>query len=521
MPRIMLCLVVATSLVIPTPGRAQQPESLASRIESLTNGPDYKEARWGILVVDAKTGSPVYSLHPDKLFTPASTTKLYSCAAALMAFGPDYHFETPVYARGEISKDGTLKGDLILVASGDLTFGGRTGKDGRVLFSNTDHTYANSGLGEAKLTDGNPLAALEDLAKDVAKAGIKRVDGEVLIDDRLFAKGRGSGSGPDQITPILVNDNVIDLTVTPGKQAGDPAAVKMTPATAVVQMDADVTTGEPGSGNTLTIQTVGPMQFSVRGRVAADAKPQVRIWPVDDPAVFARGLFIEALRREGVRVQAGLARPARADLPDPREYKGMPRVGEFESPPFADAITVTLKVSHNLYASTLPMLLAAKNGSKSIEAGMQLQGKYLRDLGVDTKTISFAGGAGGAQADAVTPAATVQLLRGMAKRPEWEVYKAALPTLGVDGTLAESVKPDSPARGKAFGKTGTLVWADLMNGRSLLRSKALAGVMTTAKGTELVYALFVNDVPLPPGVPTSREGKALGRLCEILYEHGP
>jgi hypothetical protein len=45
--------------------------------------------------------------------------------------------------------------------------------------------------------------------------------------------------------------------------------------------------------------------------------------------------------------------------------------------------------------------------------------------------------------------------------------------------------------------------------------------MTTAKGTELSFAMFVNDVPLPKGVQTQREGKVLGRLFEVLYQHGP
>ena len=58
-----------------------------------------------------------------------------------------------------------------------------------------------------------------------------------------------------------------------------------------------------------------------------------------------------------------------------------------------------------------------------------------------------------------------------------------------------------------------------LNGRSLLRSKALAGVMTTKSGRELTLAIFVNDVPLPPAVGPSREGKVLGKLCEIIYEN--
>jgi D-alanyl-D-alanine carboxypeptidase/D-alanyl-D-alanine-endopeptidase (penicillin-binding protein 4) len=140
---------------------------------------------------------------------------------------------------------------------------------------------------------------------------------------------------------------------------------------------------------------------------------------------------------------------------------------------------------------------------------------------VDVGAISFGGGAGGAASDYVSARATVGLLQGMARRPEWDVYQAALPVLGVDGTLAESVKPESPARGKVRAKTGTLMWFDHTNDRFLLKSKALAGVMTTRAGTQLSFAIMVNNVPLPKGVSATREGKMLGRLCEILYDNGP
>ena len=60
-----------------------------------------------------------------------------------------------------------------------------------------------------------------------------------------------------------------------------------------------------------------------------------------------------------------------------------------------------------------------------------------------------------------------------------------------------------------------------MNDRQLLTSKALAGTMTTAKGRELTLAIYVNGVPLPKGVASSREGKAIGKLCEIIYVNAP
>jgi len=66
-----------------------------------------------------------------------------------------------------------------------------------------------------------------------------------------------------------------------------------------------------------------------------------------------------------------------------------------------------------------------------------------------------------------------------------------------------------------------LIWSDTSNTRFLLKSKAMAGTMTTKAGTPLFFAIFVNNVPLPEGVGSTREGKVLGKLCEILHEVGP
>jgi serine-type D-Ala-D-Ala carboxypeptidase/endopeptidase (penicillin-binding protein 4) len=93
--------------------------------------------------------------------------------------------------------------------------------------------------------------------------------------------------------------------------------------------------------------------------------------------------------------------------------------------------------------------------------------------------------------------------------------------LGVDGTLASVVSKDSPARGKVRGKTGTYTDSNLLFGRSHLRAKTLAGVMTTAKGRTLLFVVFVNDVPLPAGVRSTREGKAIGQVCEIIQQNAP
>jgi serine-type D-Ala-D-Ala carboxypeptidase/endopeptidase (penicillin-binding protein 4) len=503
----------------PTPAR-RAGDLLDAKIQEVITGPDYKHSRWGILVVDTETGKTVYEHDADQLFFPASVTKLYTCAAALVALGPDYKFETPVYRRGEL-KDGRLAGDLILVAKGDPTLGGRTDAHGRLAFKNTDHIYANGASARAEVTDTDPLAGLKDLARQVKASGIRKVEGDVLVDARYFPQALGTGTGPILLTPICVNDNLLDVRITPGAKVGDQAKIKVRPRTGFLQVDARAETVDRGEKPMVVVGRVGVGRYVVRGRVPVNSRPLLCACAVDDPAGFARALFIDALRREGVEVRASALRVPAAELPEKGSRRGLTRVALYTSPPFSEVVRVTLKVSHNLYASTLPLLLAVKEGKQTLPEGMRLEGRVLADLGVDVKTISLESGAGGGNGDRVTPRATVQLLLAMSKRPEYAVFKDALPVLGVDGTLAEAVGPDSPARGKVWAKTGTYDDADLINRRELLRSKTLAGVMTTAKGRSLAFALFVNDVPLPRGTGPAREGKVLGQLCEIIYRHAP
>lgn len=506
------CLLILVA--ISPPARAGEP--LSAAINAVINGADYKHAHWGILIVDRETGETVYELNADKLFAPASTTKLFSVATALDAFGADHRFRTPIYRRGDVDESGHLRGDLILIASGDLSMGGRTDGDGRIAFKDSDHTYAN-GNENAELTEPDPLAGLAELARQVAAAGIKRVGGDVVIDDRLFEKAEGSGSGPSRLTPIIVNDNLIDLLITP-TTAGSLAEVTSRPQSIAYRIDAHVRTVANGKATRVQIISAGAGRIIVRGDIAAGHKPLVRVYEVDDAASFARSLLIESLQRVGIVVDGSPLAANRGDLLPSREAcASLPRVAELESPPFGESARLILKVSHNLHASTLPLLVAAKHGKRSLSDGLRLQHDFLARAGVDVDTISFGGGAGGSRADYTTPRATVQLLRHMATLPNFKTYESALPVLGIDGTLAQSVKPDSPARGKVHAKTGTLFWDNTMNDRYLLTSKALAGYMTTSHGQRLAFAMFVNNTHIQKASETTREGKTLGRLCEIVY----
>lgn len=510
------CVVVSFAVLL-AGLTSRAADRVPPQVREVMEQPKYRQAHWGLLAVDLKSGDVRYELNSTKLFAPASVTKCFTVASALGHLGADFRFETPIVRRGEINDQQELVGDLILIASGDLTLGGRTTEAGEIAFTDGDHTYASGGT-ESKLTPQDPLAGLNELAAQVAKSGIRRVRGDVLIDDRLFDRAEGSGSGPGRLMPIYINDNLIDVTIE-ATRPGQPAKVTWRPESIALRVDSKVLTVPAKTKYSTSVRDLGAGRILVTGTIPADSKPILRVLEVADGVSHARSLLIQALQRAGVTVDASPLADHPADRLPPRpETLKLPQVAKLVSPPFAENARLILKVSHNLHASTLPLIVAAQHGERSLSQGLRRQQTFLKELGVEAETISFGGGAGGARADYVTPVATVQLLRAMANRPDFDVYRRALPRLGIDGTLAKVVDQDSPARDKVLAKTGTLYWENLMGANSLLTSKALAGYMTTAKGDTLAFALFVNNVPLRNGLTTTTVGRDLGRICELLYD---
>lgn len=507
-------------------GGSEATPGLEARVDAVIRDAGFGSGHWGILVVDSASGKPVFQKDADQMFCPASVTKLFSTAAALVDLGADHRFKTPVVRKGEIGKDGTLRGDLILVAGGDPSLGGRTGPDGSLLFEDDDHSYAG-GNPDATLVPTDPLAGLDHLAREVGASGIKAVSGRILVDDRYFEAAPSTGSGPPRVSPIVVNDNVIDVLTTPGAKPGAPAWVRTVPETSFAEVDARVETVGADGQAWVEVKAVGPRRFSVRGRVPVGHKPVLRTYEVEEPADFARALFIEALRKRGVNVDASpLADNEPSQLPSRDEVAKLPGVAEYTSPPLREYLKVILKVSQNLHASMLPLLVAAHHGQADLADGLRREGEILAKLGVDVKTISFGGGAGGSRSDLVTPRATVALLLAMAARPDFAAYDACLPVLGRDGTLARAVAPDSPARGHARAKTGTFWVENGLTGHSTMASKAMAGYLETAEGKKLAFAFFVNNIPIdaiggPINEATGAANRRLGKLCEVFYADAP
>jgi serine-type D-Ala-D-Ala carboxypeptidase/endopeptidase (penicillin-binding protein 4) len=378
--------------------------------------------------------------------------------------------------------------------------GGRTAPNGTVSYTHIDHTYADSVPG-ATLTPEHPLAGLDKIAKQVRKSGIKRVDGDVVIDDRLFDLAPKSPS-VDALSfnapnldpwprPITINDNLIDVQVKPGKVGEKPKVVKWRPKVAPYHLEMRAKTVKAGKPTTLSVspQTDGPVVVS--GNIAADADKQLRVAAVDDPAAFARTALIEALGRQDVSVGASpTGKNPSSKLPKKGSYSSKDEVAAYVSPPYSEYAKLILKVSHNYGANLDLCLIAVKAGSTDCNDAFPIMKKFFEKAGVDTDQVAFADGRGGNPTDRFTPEGATELLRYWLKQPQAKAFREMLPVMGVDGSLADNCK-DCPAKGKVFAKVGTTSLPDYVNVR-LVDNESLGGYMEVKPGRFHVFYLVVN-----------------------------
>lgn len=508
---------------------AARADTLAARIDAVLARPEYKHSMFGIEFFSLDTNTPIYTLNADKLFVPGSTTKLVTMGSALQLLGADYRFRTRIYRTGEVDSEGTLHGDLVLVASGDPNLSGRIRDGGTLALENVDHSYGGP---DSRGLDSDPLAVVRELAGMVAEKRIKRVAGRTIVDASLFPEGDRDGGTGFVISPIIVNDNAIDILVVPGAKEGDPATLRITPATAYASFVNRATTGKAGSAFSIQAETDaangdGTRSVTISGSIPVDKRSAMYAYRVPQPTRFAEIVLTEALHERGI-VAAAREHSTAPDLKQlSASYTDARVVAEHVSPPFSEEVKITLKLSQNLHASATPLLLGAitphenRHGAdqSAAERGFARMRQFLESTGADVGGASQSDGAG---ADAhFTPDFMVHYLAFMAMQPTARLFHDALPILGRDGTLW-NVQTGSSAAGHVYAKTGTYSVEDLLHGGVMVNGKGLAGYLTTVDGRHLAFAIYANNVPLKDGaLITPTVGEALGEIAAAAYDARP
>jgi len=495
-------------------------------ISVIMQAPVYKGATWGLRVIDLETGEPLIDLEPHHKFLIGSVRKLFSIGELLNEVGPNHRFDTSVYRQGAVRDAGILHGDLILVASGDLTMGGRTKRDGNIAVTDFDHNEANS-LGNAVLTRPDPLAGYANLAQQIAARGIKEIRGEIVIDDRLFKPFNFRGEF--NVKPIFVNDDVVDLIIKPS-DIGELASLEYRPRSAALAVENAI--AMTPAGTQIDIQPGLPQcigqpdcTVTINGNLPADFEPPftqryplIRTFRIVDPASYARTVLIEQLRAAGVKVKAPTVEPNPSQLlPTKDSYDPDLRVAELRALPYSEDAKFILKVSYNIGADTSLLLYGLTQGADDMESALAAEKKNLQtNYGISPAEYFFIDGSGGGESTATSRAVT-RMLADMYAAPVFPEYLASLPILGVDGSLAsinefETIDPTlAPAKWHVYAKPGTFIDG------SLIRGQALAGYITAKSGRKLAYEVVTNNIPFQSINDVVRIFQDQGTISAILW----
>ena len=464
----------------------------AARSETLLGAAPSSKGDWGILIVDAQTGETLYERNADGYFVPASNMKLFTTALALARLGPDYKFHTTLETRGTISAEGILAGDMLLVGRGDPNLSNR-----RFPFELKEEF------------DGPPEKALAQLADALVARGVKEISGDVIGDDSYFPRERyPNGWEIDDmvweygaaISAIVVDDNTVTLTLTPGERIGDPVEASVAPLTPDFALQNEVTTSTPDVKSDLTLtREPGANLVVVRGTLPAKSTSRKLVLAIEEPAQHAASLLAALLAERGVKID-GKIRAAHVPETDttPRAV-----LAEHVSVALGDSVKLVNKISQNLHTEMLLRTAARQGGLWSTpEEMLKIPQDFYASAGIAADDVVQTDGSGLSRHDLVTPRAIVTLLKFAEGQTWFAPYYASLPVAGIDGSLQDRMK-GTVAAGRIHAKTG-----------SVEHVRTLSGFAETPSGRRLIFSFLGNN----QGGKNHEAVDALNGLCVAMVE---
>lgn len=447
--------------------------SLARAIDRWVEAPPFDRHLWGIAIADEQ-GHLLYTRNADRLFVPASNTKLVVSAAAAVMLDPDARMRTSLYGNGPVV-NGVLKGSLVLYGRGDPT-GGRHCYD-------VDTTRAGQ-------CDTDPFARVSALARQLRESGIRRVEGDLVGDGSWFDAQlvRPDWQGYDlnwwyaaPVSGLGFNDNSVDITWKPGPMPGAPPSVGWSPNLGGLTLENRAVTDTVGTPESIDFfREPGTLALWAQGRVPLDAAGSTEYFALPDPNRWAADALRKALGDEGVTV-TGRTR----SLLDSTAYAAARARGplaEVEGRPVRDWIFPVLNTSQNWFAEMLLKTLGReRGGAGSWNAGLAVERRFLIDsVGADSTQFRLSDGSGLSSVNFVSPATFVALLQYMRRHPRFPVFAAGLPRSGAVGSLRKRFV-GTALEGKVQAKTGSITGVN-----------SLAGYLTRPDGTTWTFAVMAN-----------------------------
>ncbi len=451
---------------------------VAHAIDQLLDDPNIGNAFVGIHIEALDNGSVVYSRNAHKLFVPASNMKLYTTAAVLTKLGPAYKYPTVIAMNGSVN-DSTVNGDLIIKGFGDPSISGR-------------------------LHDGDILAVFRSWADSLKQRGIKRISGSLIGDnsffkDETYAEGWNWDDEPfwysAQPSALSFNDNCVDLTIQPASVIGQPVNILANPDINYLRIINRATTSKIDSSAHLRFDRERAQNIAeVSGFMPINAKPHTESISVEKPGLYFLKTLRTVLQHQGIQVSGDIIlKNTRVAVSD--------RIFTHYSAPLPELISITNKVSHNLFAEQFVKTLGAVYaGEGSYAAGAGVVADWLHSIGIAPNEFISVDGSGLSRKNYISPFGTATLLRWMYRQGHFSDYYESLPIAGVDGSLKRRMR-QTRAQGNVHAKTGYVGHV-----------RSLSGYVSNPEKRMFVFSILVNNY----SVPTAYINTLQDKICILL-----
>jgi len=464
--------LILLSILLVTFGISQTSQKLHQFIEKNLESPVLKQAQWALYAEYVDSDKIILDINSNMSLTPASGLKLFTTAAALEILGLDFRFETKLYYNGMIDKNGILNGNLYIRGGGDPTLGSNK---------------VNGSLYLEKL--------MKSWVNAVKKAGITKINGAVVADDKLFESvsipgnwlwidlGNYYGAG---ISALTINDNLYHLFFRPGVKSGMPARVLRTePEIPELTFNNQMLTGAAHSGdNGYIYRAPGCYQAVLRGTVPAGRKEFAIKGSLPQPALFTARYLKKSLISESISV----LKPANK-LSEKGSYEEWTQFHSTHSPILADIIYVLNKRSVNLYAEQLLRYLSVyKSGDGTLKDGRKTILKFLSENGIDLSGLHLEDGSGLSPNNLITTEMMVQLLKMMHTKKSFNVFYNSLALAGDANDLGYF---------KNFGKNTIIEKKCRIKSGLIQGVRSHSGYLTAKSGRLIAFSFIANNFTVP------------------------
>jgi serine-type D-Ala-D-Ala carboxypeptidase/endopeptidase (penicillin-binding protein 4) len=449
--RIAAILAVLIIFIFVKSAAAQNP---ADGITETLKAPFLKNASVGIIIQDLESGKILYSLNPDKSFIPASNMKLVTSAAGILGLGEDFRFKTDFYAKNFTRATGVADG-LYVAGYGDPTL--------------TEDFFDTA------------KAAVDALAAQLVKAGLRKVNGDILLSDAYF---------PDNVRPeswesedinycyatrpgaLAVAKNCLKVIVSaPG---GHPA-VALDPPVDPALLDVRVILARKARAGVIISQSAAG-RISISGTVRSGSSLEYE-YPVLYPDKFYGAVLTGAMKRAGIVVNGTIKDGGSV----PPGYK---QLFQLQSPNLMAILAEMEKNSDNFVAEQTFRALGAARGSgggthaSGAIAVSSIMSKYkLAEPG----TLHIVDGSGLSRLNRLTPRVLLAVLSAFYNSYLKQPYMKLLARPGEKGTLEKRMR-GTPAEGRLWAKTGALSGAC-----------SLSGYFLRSDGSMAAFVMIFND----------------------------